>query len=127
MARTVADAVVLLGPLTGSDPRDVRTNESEGKNYTDYSQFLDKDGLQGKRIGVMRSSFGFHEKVDKIMEEAIATMEKAGATIIDPVEFKTRKEFGNSGYEVLLYEFKDGVNKYLSSANAKVKEAMRFQ
>ena len=121
MARSVADAVALLGPLTGSDPRDVRTTESDGKSYSDYSQFLNKDGLQGKRIGIMRSSFGFHEKVDKIMEEAIATMQKAGATIIDPVEFKTRKEFGNSGYEVLLYEFKDGVNKYLSSANAKVK------
>jgi amidase len=121
MARTVADAVALLGPLTGSDPRDERTKESEGKNYSDYNQFLSKEGLQGKRIGVMRSSFGFHEKVDKIMEEAIAAMEKAGAIIIDPVEFKTRKEFGNSGYEVLLYEFKEGVNKYLSSANAKVK------
>jgi amidase len=121
MARSVADAVALLGPLTGPDPRDERTNESEGKSYSDYSQFLNKDGLQGKRIGVMRSSFGFHEKVDKIMEEAITTMEKAGATIIDPVEFKTRREFGNSGYQVLLYEFKDGVNKYLSSANAKVK------
>jgi amidase len=121
MARSVADAVALLGPITGVDPLDDRTKESEGKRFTDYSQFLDKDGLQGKRIGVMRSSFGFHEKVDKIMEEAIATMEKAGATIIDPVEFKTRKKFGNSGYQVLLYEFKDGVNKYLSSANAKVK------
>ena len=121
MARSVADAVALLGPLTGPDPRDERTNESEGKSYSDYSQFLNKDGLQGKRIGVMRSSFGFHEKVDKIMEEAITIMEKAGATIIDPVEFKTRREFGNSGYQVLLYEFKDGVNKYLSSANAKVK------
>ena len=77
MARTVADAVALLGPLTGSDPRDKRTNESEGKNFSDYSQFLIKDGLQGKRIGVMRSAFGFHEKVDKIMQEAIGTMEKA--------------------------------------------------
>jgi len=121
MARTVADAVALLGPLTGSDPRDERTEESNGNSYPDYSQFLNKDGLQGKRIGIMRSSFGFHEKVDKIMEDAIAIMTKAGATIIDPVEFKTRKEFGNSGYQVLLYEFKDGVNKYLASANAKVK------
>lgn len=121
MARSVADAVALLGPLTGLDPRDERTKESEGKNYVDYSQFLNKDGLKGKRIGIMRSSFGFHEKVDKIMEESISVLEKSGATIIDPVEFKTRKEFGNSGYQVLLYEFKDGLNKYLASANAKVK------
>ena len=121
MARSVADAVALLGPLTGLDPRDERTKESEGKNYVDYSQFLNKDGLKGKRIGIMRSSFGFHEKVDKIMEESISVLKKSGVTIIDPVEFKTRKEFGNSGYQVLLYEFKDGLNKYLASANAKVK------
>ena len=121
MARTVADAVALLGPLTGADPRDERTNESEGKNFTNYTQFLNNDGLQGKRLGVMRSSFGFHEKVDKIMEEAIAVLEQAGATIVDPVEIKTRREYGNSGYQLMLYEFKDGVNKYLSSANATVK------
>ncbi|RLD25252.1 MAG: amidase, partial [Bacteroidetes bacterium] len=121
MARTVADAVALLGPLTGSDPRDTRTNESDGKSYIDYSQFLNKEGLQGKRIGIMRSSFGFHEKVDEIMEDSIEILKHAGAAIIDPVEIKTRREYGNSGYQVLLYEFKDGVNKYLSSANAKVK------
>jgi amidase len=69
----------------------------------------------------MRSSFGFHEKVDKIMEEAITVLQQAGAIIIDPVEIKTRREYGNSGYQLMLYEFKDGVNKYLASANATVK------
>ena len=121
MARTVADATALLGPLTGLDPQDQRTNESDGNSFIDYTQFLNKDGLQGKRIGVMRSSFGFHEKVDKIMEDSIEVIKNAGATIIDPIEIKTRREYGNSGYQVLLYEFKDGVNKYLSSANAKLK------
>ncbi len=120
MARTVADAVALLGPLTGTDPRDERTKESEGKRYADYTQFLDKEGLQGKRIGVLRSTFGFHEKVDRIMAQALATMEQAGATLIDPVEVKTINEFGDAGYQVLLYEFKDGVNNYLASANANV-------
>ncbi len=129
MARTVADAAALLGPLTGTDPRDERTKESEGRRYADYTQFLDKNGLQGKRIGVLRSTFGFHEKVDKIMENAITTLENAGATIIDPVEIKTMREFGDSGYQVLLYEFKDGVNKYLATANARVRnlaEVMEF-
>ncbi len=120
MARTVADAVALLGPLTGTDPGDERTKESEGKRYADYTQFLDKEGLQGKRIGVLRSTFGFHEKVDRIMAQALATMAQAGATVIDPVEIKTINEFGDAGYQVLLYEFKDGVNNYLASANANV-------
>ena len=121
MARTVADAAALLGPLTGTDPRDARTRESEGMRYSDYTQFLDKNGLQGKRIGVLRSTFGFHEQVDEIMSKALAVMQQAGATLVDPVEIKTMQEFGDSGYQVLLYEFKDGLNKYLATANGKVK------
>ena len=114
MARTVADAVTLLGPLTGIDANDERTNESEGNSHEDYRQFLDSDGLQGKRVGVMRSAFGFHEKVDAVMESAIAIMKSSGAEIVDPVEIKTNSDYGRSGYEVLLYEFKDGLNKYLA-------------
>ncbi len=121
MARTVADAAALLGPLTGTDPRDERTRESEGMRYSDYIQFLDKNGLQGKRIGVLRSTFGFHEQVDEIMSKALAVMQQAGATLVDPIEIKTMQEFGDSGYQVLLYEFKDGLNKYLATANGKVK------
>ncbi|MEN8250341.1 MAG: amidase [Bacteroidota bacterium] len=121
MARTIADAAALLGPLTGIDENDERTRESEGKTYTNYTQFLDKDGLQGKRIGVLRSSFGFHEKVDQVMENAIEAIKSAGAIIIDPVEIKSRREYGRAGYDVLLYEFKDGLNKYLTAADGKVK------
>lgn len=121
MARTVADAAALLGPLTGTDPRDERTRESEGMRYSDYTQFLDMNGLQGKRIGVLRSTFGFHEQVDEIMSKALAVMQQAGATLVDPIEIITMQEFGGSGYQVMLYEFKDGLNKYLATANGKVK------
>ncbi len=114
MARTVADAVTLLGPLTGVDENDPRTGESEQHMQQDYSSFLDANGLQGKRVGVMRSAFGFHEKVDQVMESAIEIMKSAGAEIVDPVEIKTNREYGRSGYDVLLYEFKDGLNKYLA-------------
>ncbi|MCF6360529.1 MAG: amidase [Cyclobacteriaceae bacterium] len=129
MARTVTDAAVLLGALSGTDIDDKRTKSSDSKGHSDYTQFLKKDGLKGKRIGILRSSFGFHEKVDKVMESALSILKKEGAILIDPVEIKTEGKYGNSGFQVLLYEFKDGVNKYLKSANANVKslaEVIKF-
>lgn len=119
MARTVADAAVLLGALTGIDPRDPRTQESEGKSYTDYNQFLDPNGLQGKRIGVGRNFFGFHEEVDNLMEAAIQLMKDRGATLIDLEEITPNGQ-GQAGFDVLLYEFKDGVNKYLAGVQSEL-------
>ncbi len=123
MARTVADAAALLGPLTGTDENDAVTKNSEGKAHTDYNQFLDIQGLQGKRLGVLRDNMGFHEKVDEILEETFEIMKAQGAELIDPVELKTSREYGQAGFQVLLYEFKDGVNKYLAGLgeNAPVK------
>jgi len=123
MARTVADAATLLGPLTGMDEKDEVTKNSEGKTHTDYTQFLDVQGLQGKRLGVLRDNMGFHEKVDEILEETFELMKAQGAELIDPVELKSSREYGQAGFQVLLYEFKDGVNKYLAGLgeNAPVK------
>jgi len=115
MCRTVADAAALLGPLTGMDSADEVTRESKGKNYTDYSQFLDKDGLRGKTIGVLAGAFGYHEKVDEIMENTIRVMEEKGATLVRDVDVIGEGKYSGSGYEVLLYEFKDGLNKYLKN------------
>ncbi|MEO5825423.1 MAG: amidase [Gemmatimonadales bacterium] len=114
MGRTVADATALLGALTGVDENDSRTAESNGHAHSDYTQFLNADGLLGKRIGVMRSRFGFHEDVDTIMEASIAVMKAQGAIIVDPVQVNDR---GASGAEtiVLSYEFKDGLNRYLAA------------
>ncbi|MBT4499286.1 MAG: amidase, partial [Gemmatimonadetes bacterium] len=114
MGRTVADAAALLGILTGVDPRDAATQSSEGKSHSDYTRFLDPDGLRGARIGVARSFFGFHEKVDRIIEEAIEAMRQQGAEIVDPAEIETKGKFGDSEYEVLLYEFKADLNAYLA-------------
>ncbi len=114
MARTVSDAAVLLGALTGIDPRDETTKQSEGKSHRDYTQFLDLQGMKGARIGVARNYFGFHDKVDKLMEGAIAAMKEAGAIVVDPADIETRRKYGNSGFEVLLYEFKTNLNKYLA-------------
>ena len=117
MARTVEDAATLLGALTGIDPRDPRTKESEGKAYTDYTSFLDAKGLQGKRIGVGRNFFDFHEGVDQLMEDAIQLMKSNGATLIDLEEVVPSGQ-GKASFDVLLYEFKDGVNKYLASCKS---------
>ncbi len=114
MARTVADAATVLGALTGADPRDPATADSEGHAYEDYLQFLDADGLGGARIGVDRSTFGADPRVDELMEQALRVMASAGATIVDPAEITTRREAGRASYTVLLYEFKSDLNAYLT-------------
>ncbi len=122
MARTVRDAAILLGALTGVDPRDPYTSESKGNSYTDYTQFLDPNGLKGARIGVARNFFGFNDKTDEIMEKAIDAMKKAGAVIVDPANIEPKEKGGGSAeFQVLLYEFKADLNKYLETANPNIK------
>lgn len=115
MGRTVADAAALLGACVGVDNSDKRTSESEGNSYSDYSQFLDSNGLQGKRIGILDGTFGYHERVDEIFEKVKEVFASQGAEVVDDVVVSERGAYGNSGLDVLLYEFKDGVNKYLTS------------
>jgi amidase len=114
MGRTVRDAAIVLGALTGVDPEDPATTESEGKAYTDYTQFLDDNALQGARIGVARNQFGFDPNVDALMEAAIEVMRSRGAVIVDPVEIPTFDDFQGSVFEILLYEFKADLNAYLA-------------
>ncbi len=112
MARTVADAAMLLGAIAGPDARDKST--ARARVVADYREHLQIDGLQGRRIGVMRNFFGFDARVDALMEEAIRAIEKAGATIVDPANLQTRGQFGQAEFEILLHEFKAGVNAYLA-------------
>jgi amidase len=121
MARTVTDATILLGALTGVDTEDSITRNSEGKSVSDYTGFLKADGLKGKRIGVEKSFLKGHESVDKLLQEAIATMKAQGAEITE-IDFR-EKVRGISGdeYNVLLYEFKDGLNKYLARVEVPMK------
>jgi amidase len=112
MARTVADAALLLGPLTGADPRDPATREGQG--HADYTRFLSPDGLRGARIGVAREGFwGYNEQTDRIGEAAIQELKRLGAEVIDPADIRATGELGEAELEVLLYEFKDGLNRYL--------------
>jgi amidase len=115
LARTVADAAVLLGALTGVDPRDSATAASSSQASTDYTQFLKPDGLKGTRIGVPRKLFfGYHTATDALIEEAIREMARQGAIIVDPCDLPHAGEYDADEYEVLLYEFKAGLNAYLA-------------
>jgi amidase len=116
MTRTVADAAAVLGAMIGVDRDDTATADSVRKGNRDYTSFLDRDGLKGARIGVVRNRlFGYNTAADHIAEAAISVMKQQGATIVDPANIPTLGEFDNSEFEVLLYEFKADLNKYLAS------------
>src|SRR5437660_11361751 len=114
MCRTLRDAAIMLGALTGVDPEDSYTTESQGKSYTDYAQFLDANGLKGARIGVVRKFFGFSDGVDGIMAEAIAVMKKQGGTIIDPAEIEPLGQFDDSESLGFALELKADLHDYLA-------------
>ncbi len=118
MARTVRDAALVLGVLAGPDPRDPASAESGLRGLDDYTPFLDPAGLRDARIGVARHLLGFHDAVDRIVEEAIDAMRAAGAVVVDPVALGTgpaRASLQMAEAEVLFYEFKAGLNAYLAA------------
>ena len=121
MARTVRDAAILLGPLTAADGSDPATMDRPGKVLKDYTQFLNADGLKGKKIGVEKSFLKVHEAVDEIFRQAIATMKSKGATIVEVDLLERLKSLEGLEYKVLQFEFKEGLNKYLSQTNGAVK------
>ncbi len=121
MTRTVKDAAILLGVLAGIDESDNVTLQSRDKVKKDYTPFLDVNGLQGKRIGVEKSFLKGHEGVIALYKQAIELLKSKGATIIEVELLKQCNDFDEREYIVLLYEFKDGLNKYLATANARVK------
>ncbi|PYK97122.1 MAG: amidase [Verrucomicrobia bacterium] len=118
IARTVADAAALLGAMTGVDSRDAATEASAAKLETDYARFLDAQGLRGARIGVARNFFGWHPRVDRVMEAALEAMRREGAVLIDPASLPPRQGLGDAEHQVMLYEFKAGLNAYFASLGA---------
>jgi amidase len=115
MARTVKDAAALLTVLAGYDPSDPATAPLKDRAPLDYSSFLDANSLSGVRIGVMRHTAGFHEKVDAVFEKALAALRAKGAVIVDPVEVQDTEKLDADEQLVLQYEFKDGLNRYLQT------------
>jgi len=132
MARTVADAAVLLGAMTGVDERDEATRASRGKAPADYTKFLDPDGLKGARIGIyLPGSLDDNPFVKSTLAEALGAIKTAGATIVDKIEIPSLKKAGESEYQVLLYEFKADLNRYLAELGPQapvhsLKEAIEF-
>jgi amidase len=112
MGRTVEDVAITLGALTGVDSTDTKTLSSKGQFQTDYTKYLKKDGVRGKRIGLLKKSMGFSDKVDTLMNKSIAWLKANGAEVIE-IEFPKGENYEDASFDVLLYEFKDGLNKYL--------------
>ncbi|HKZ78245.1 MAG TPA: amidase [Pyrinomonadaceae bacterium] len=115
MARTVTDAAILLGAMSGIDSRDAQTKASRGKTHADYMVFLKEDGFRGARLGIARKHFGFNDHVDKLMNTLLSEIKRLGAVIIDPADIPSSGKFDDSELEVLLYEFKADLNQYLAN------------
>ncbi len=113
MARTLRDAAICLGAMVGEDGRDSKTSAAAGNSFTDYTQFLNENGLEGKRIGYWTALRGAHFRVDSMIDNAIAYMESQGATVIE-IEEISKTDIEEPSFTVLLYEFKDGLNKYFA-------------
>ena len=122
MTRTVRDAAILLGALTGVDPRDPATRASTGHALADYTASLDPNGLRGARIGIARKRYaGYHPETDKLLAAAIDLMKHHGAIIVDPADIATIGQTDETEFTVLMYEFKADLNAYLGQLKPNVK------
>jgi amidase len=122
MGRTVQDVAISLGVMVGVDSSDSKTLASADKILTDYTPFLKADGLKGKRIGLLKNSGGYHARVDTLFKQVIEQLKAQGAEVIE-IDAPRNPEINRSSFQVLLYEFKDGLNTYFASLgeNAPVK------
>jgi amidase len=115
MARTVKDAAILLGALAGFDSNDPETHIEKGEIFSNYTPFLDPDGLNGMRIGIATGMTGFHKGVTELFKQAVEVMKSKGTEIIDEVTFEHQQKWGSASWQVLLYEFKADLNSYLQN------------
>ncbi len=121
MARTVRDAAILLGALTGVDTRDPATLASTGHSRADYTGALDANGLRGARIGVARKRYaGYHAETDTLLAGAIDLMKQHGAIIVDPADIATAGGTDDAEFVVLMYEFKADLDAYLGQLKPNV-------
>lgn len=121
MTRTVADAAILLGAMTGVDAGDPATRPSKKRGLSNYAKFLELDGLKGARIGVARNMAGSNPRITKIFETCLDAMKHLGAVIVDPADVKYFDKFSDSEMEVLHFEFKADLNAYLGELDPGVR------
>ena len=119
LTRTVTDAAILLGVMTGIDENDEKTKESRDKVF-DYTKFLDTNGLKGKRIGIEKKKYE-NQFLNRLLQKAVDVLKQQGAEVIEIDYLEKLNALGDAEFDVLAYEFKDGINKYLSTANSPMK------
>ena len=117
MARSVSDAAILLTALQGPDERDAATRAPSARRQ-DFATALVPGQLRGARVGVARNFFGFNAAVDAVLDEALLALKSEGAVLVDPANMSTAGQYDDDEFEVLLYEFKDGLNSYLAGLGA---------
>ena len=120
MARSVADAAALLSVIAARDNTDPATTQTRRPAAQDYLAHLKVDALKGARIGVVRKLMGYQPDVDIAMENAIAAMRAAGAEVVD-ADIPTAGQWDDAEFQVLLYEFKADLEKYLAHSDAPIK------
>lgn len=113
MARTVADAAMLLTAIAGSDPADPATADAD-RYRTDFAKDLDKASLQGIRIGVLRKQVGSDARVTALFDQSLRDLENAGAVLVD-VEHDWPEGFWGRSLAVLLFELRRDLDAYLAT------------
>lgn len=122
MARTLTDATIALGALTATDAKDTKTLAPNRKALNDYTPFLKEDGVAGKRIALFTAPLGQNADVDSLVRKSVRTLKAAGATVIE-IDAIAPRETGRNSFQVMLHEYKDGLNHYFASLgeNAPIK------
>ena len=122
MARCVRDVALLLGAMAGPDPADaVTVSPRNPATAADYTRLLRPDALRGQKLGVEKSHLASPTSGGELLRQAVAALQAQGATITE-VDVRTATQpIGEAEFDVLLYEFKDGLNKYLAGTKAPVK------
>lgn len=118
MTRTVMEAALLLTAMSGVDKTDPRMEAA--RPPVNYAAGLRRDALKGRRIGVLRAELGKSAAVDAAFEQAIAVLRAGGAEVVDPVEIVTAEQWFEAEIELMLYEFKDGIDRYLRESGTPV-------
>ena len=114
MTRTVGDAALVLAALAGADPRDEATAQIPAEVLAQLAAPLRSGALRGARIGVVHGPFGFHARMEPALAQLVEVLRAAGTEVVDPVKINSLGKFGSATGDVLSYEFKDGINRYLA-------------